>query len=204
MRIVGADSVVARERVVLTGAIASRQAQTGKAPVQRLADRVSAVFPDYPANNPHVPTFRQCFTHTSGLSGHGEFGGMRNPHFENVILNGIDANRPGAVYEYSGMGYDLAAKAMEIVGGKSAVRLYHEHLFQPLGFNEVLITDANAGAHLTALELGFATAQLTSVILADLPPAQSGEGSASKAPHARTAPPSAAPSSACMPRKTMR
>lgn len=118
-----------------------------------LEAQVSSVFPDYPKNDPHVPTFRQCFMHTSGLKGHGDFGGMRNPHFENVILNGIDANRPGEVYEYSGMGYDLVAKAMEIVAGKSAARLYHEHLFQPLGFSDILITDANAGAHLTALEL---------------------------------------------------
>lgn len=118
-----------------------------------LEAQVSSVFPDYPKNDPHVPTFRQCFMHTSGLKGHGDFGGMRNPYFENVILNGIDANRPGEVYEYSGQGFDLAAKAMEIVAGKSAVRLYHDHLFQPLGFHDVLITDANAGAHLTALEL---------------------------------------------------
>lgn len=119
-----------------------------------LEGQVSDVFPDYPRADPHVPTFRQCFMHTSGLTGHGDFGGMGNPHFENVILNGIDANEPGAVYQYSGMGFDLAAKAMEIVTGKSAPRLYHDHLFQPLGLEHVLITDANAGAHLTAQELG--------------------------------------------------
>lgn len=118
-----------------------------------LEGQVSDVFPEYPRADPRVPTFRQCFTHTSGLTGHGDFGAMRNPHFENVILNGIDANEPGAVYQYSGMGFDLAAKAMEIVSGKSAPRIYHEHLFQPLGFEHILITDANAGAHLTAIEL---------------------------------------------------
>ena len=42
-----------------------------------LDDPLSAVFPDYSKNDPHVPTFRQCFNHTSGLSG--DFGGMRNP-----------------------------------------------------------------------------------------------------------------------------
>lgn len=119
-----------------------------------LEGRASDVFPDYPKDDPHVPTFRQCFTHTSGLTGHGDFGAMRNPHFENVILNGIDANEPGKTYQYSGMGYDLAAKAMEIVAGKCAARLYHEHLFKPLGFEDVRIDDASAGAHLTARELG--------------------------------------------------
>lgn len=118
-----------------------------------LEGQVSTVLPDYPKEDPHVPTFRQCFTHTSGLTGHGDFGAMRNPHLENVILNGIDANEPGAVYQYSGMGFDLAAKAMEMVTGKCAARLYHDHLFQPLGVEDARIDDASAGAHLTAEEL---------------------------------------------------
>jgi hypothetical protein len=63
-----------------------------------LDDSLATVFPDYPKNDPHVPTFRQCFTHTAGLAGHGEFGGMRNPHLENVVLNGIDVNEPGVKY----------------------------------------------------------------------------------------------------------
>lgn len=115
--------------------------------------RVSGVFPDYP-DNEHVPTFRQCFTHTSGLSGHGEFGGSRNPHFENVILNGIDANQPGKAYVYTGMGFDLAAKAMEIVAGKSMIRLYHDHLFHPLEMGDVPMESASAGARFTARQLG--------------------------------------------------
>ncbi len=31
-----------------------------------LDDSLSVAFPDYPKNDPHVPTFRQCFNHTSG------------------------------------------------------------------------------------------------------------------------------------------
>jgi CubicO group peptidase (beta-lactamase class C family) len=119
-----------------------------------LDDSLSAVFPDYPKNDVHVPTFRQCFNHTSGLSGHGDFGGMRNPHLENVILNGIDVNRPNVKYAYSGLGYELAAKAMELVAGKSAVRLYDEHLFRPLGFGDVPIGNASSDGRFTAMELG--------------------------------------------------
>jgi len=33
-----------------------------------------------------------------------------------IVLNGIDANRPGQAYNYAGMGYDLTAKAMELTG----------------------------------------------------------------------------------------
>lgn len=119
-----------------------------------LDDSVATVFPDYPKNSPHVPTFRQCFNHTSGLSGHGNFGGFRNPHLENIILSGIDVNEPNVRYAYSGTGYDLAAKGMEIVAGKSAVRLYDEHLFRPLNFGDVPIGNASADGHFTALELG--------------------------------------------------
>jgi CubicO group peptidase (beta-lactamase class C family) len=116
-------------------------------------DRLSAVFPDYPPNSSHVPTFRQCLTHTSGLSGHGEFGGMRNPHLENIILNGIDVNEPGVRYAYCGTGFELVAKAMELMAGKSAVRIYDEHLFRPLGFGDVPISNASSDGEFTAMEL---------------------------------------------------
>ena len=119
-----------------------------------LDDSLATVFLDYPKNDPHVPTFRQCFTHTTGLAGHGELGGMRNPHLENVVLNGIDVNEPGVKYAYCGLGFELAIKAMEIVAGQSAVRLYDEHLFQPLGFGDVPIGSASADGEFTAMELG--------------------------------------------------
>jgi CubicO group peptidase (beta-lactamase class C family) len=118
-----------------------------------LDDSVATVFPDYPKSGANVPTFRQCLTHTSGLSGHGDWGGVRNPHLENIILNGIDVNEPGKAYNYSGMGFDLTAKAMEIVSGKSALRLYHDQLFEPLGIGDVPMTNASSGARLTAWQL---------------------------------------------------
>jgi CubicO group peptidase (beta-lactamase class C family) len=119
-----------------------------------LDDSLATVFPDYPKCDPHVPTFRQCFNHTTGLAGLGEFGGMRNPQLENIVLNGIDVNEPGVKYEYSGLGFELAVKAMEIVAGQSAVRLYDDHLFRPLGFGDVPIGNASADGEFTAMELG--------------------------------------------------
>ena len=135
----------------VTGILFSRFLDQG---LVDLDDSLATVFPDYPKNDPHVPTFRQCFTHTSGLAGHGEFGGMRNPHLENVVLNGIDVNEPGVKYAYCGLGFELAVKALEIVAGQSAVRLYDEHLFRPLGFGDVPIRSASADGEFTALELG--------------------------------------------------
>jgi CubicO group peptidase (beta-lactamase class C family) len=118
-----------------------------------LDDQLDRVFPDFPINNPAVPTFRQLLNHTSGLSGHGEYGGMRNPHLENFVLNVIDINQPGQRHEYCGLGFELAVKAMEIVSGKSGPRLFHEHLFEPLGFGDVIMRNASSDGEFTALEL---------------------------------------------------
>ncbi len=119
-----------------------------------LDDPLSSVFPDFPKNDPHVPTFRQCFHHTSGLAGGSDFGGMRNPHLENVVLNGIDVNEPGAKYAYSGMGMEISAKAMELVTGTSGPRLYHLGLFEPLGFGDVVMGNASSDGEFTVMELG--------------------------------------------------
>jgi len=119
-----------------------------------LDDSLATVFPDYPEDDPHVPTFRQCLTHTSGLSGHGELGDMHTPHLENIVLGGIDVNEPGVKYAYCGLGFELVAKGMEIVAGQCAARLYEEHLFRPLDFGDVLMGNASSGGEFTAMELG--------------------------------------------------
>ncbi len=119
-----------------------------------LDDSLATVFPDYQNHEPHVPTFRQCFTHTSGLSGHGELGDMHTAHLENIVLNGIDVNEPGMKYSYCGLGFELVAKAMEIVAGKSVAKLYDEHLFRPLQFGDVRMGNASSSGEFTAIELG--------------------------------------------------
>ena len=111
------------------------------------------VFPDYPANVSYVPTFRQLLNHTSGLSGHGEWGGMFHPYLENIVLNGIDVNEPGKRHEYCGLGFELAAKAMEIKTGKCAAKIYQEHLFTPLGLQDIIMGNASSDGEFTALEL---------------------------------------------------
>lgn len=111
------------------------------------------VFSDYPADAPYVPTFRQLLSHTSGLSGHGDWGGMFNPYLENIVLNGIDLNEPGKKHEYCGLGFELAAKAMEIKTGKCATRIYHEHLFAPLGMQDVMMGNASSDGEFTAMDL---------------------------------------------------
>lgn len=95
-------------------------------------DPVGRFLPDFPVSGDKVITLRHCFTHTTGLSGHEEWGGLHNPWLDNVIANGLGYLRPGKVHNYNGMGYDLAGKVMEMVSGKSVFRLMREHLFDPL------------------------------------------------------------------------
>ena len=120
----------------------------------KLDDPIGRQLPGFPASSERMLTYRHLFTHTSGLEGHGEWGGIHNPYLENVVLNGLSSLHPGQAHRYNGMGYDLAAKAMETMTGKSIVRLFHDHLFRPLGINDVPVDDCAYGIRLTAYELG--------------------------------------------------
>ena len=62
-------------------------------------------------------------------------------------------NEPGKKHEYCGLGFELAAKAMEIKTGKCAARIYHEHLFAPLGFQDIVMGNASSDGEFTAMEL---------------------------------------------------
>ena len=120
----------------------------------KLDDPIGKYLPGFPTSGDRMLTYRHLFTHTSGLEGHGEWGGIHNPYLENVILDGLKSLHPGQIHRYNGMGYDLAAKAMETMTGKSIVRLFHDHLFRPLGINDVPVDDCAYGGHFTAYELG--------------------------------------------------
>jgi CubicO group peptidase (beta-lactamase class C family) len=116
-------------------------------------DPVGRYLPDFPVSGDKVITLRHCFTHTTGLYGHEEWGGLHNPWLDNVIANSLELLRPGKVHNYNGMGYDLAGKAMEIVSGKSIFRLMRENLFDPLGMeNTVLEEDLGFSCFSTAGE----------------------------------------------------
>jgi CubicO group peptidase (beta-lactamase class C family) len=104
-------------------------------------DPVGKYLPDFPMKGDKVITLRHCFTHTTGLEGHYEWGGMHNPWLDNVILNGMEYLTPGKRQKYNGMGYDLAGKVMEVVSGKSIFRLMQENFFEPLGMNNTTIDD---------------------------------------------------------------
>ena len=117
-------------------------------------DPVGKFLPDFPVEGEKAITLRHCFTHTSGLWSHEEWGGVHNPWLDNAISNLLPILEVGKRHEYNGMGYDLAGKVMEIVSGKSIFRLLKENFFDPLGLKHtVLEEDLAFGCHTTAKEL---------------------------------------------------
>jgi len=117
-------------------------------------DPVGKYLPDFPIEGPRAITMRQCFTHTSGLSGHGLFDGVHNHWLENTLYQIVKNDTVGTIHIYNGMGYDLVGKVMESVTGKSIFRLFHEYLYEPLGMkNTIHDWDLGYSVHTTAYDL---------------------------------------------------
>ena len=104
-------------------------------------DPVGDFLPDFPVKGEKTLTLRHCFTHTSGLWGHEEWGGLHNPWLDNAISNLVPELPIGKIHQYNGMGYDLAGKVMEIVSGKSIFRLMRENFFDPLGLKNTILEE---------------------------------------------------------------
>jgi len=116
-------------------------------------DPVGKFLPDFPVKGDKAITLRHCFTHTTGLYGHAEWGGLHKPWLENTISNYLEYLTPGKVHNYNGMGYNLAGKVMEVVSGKSIFRLMRENFFDPLGAkNTVLEEDLGFSCNSTAYD----------------------------------------------------
>jgi CubicO group peptidase (beta-lactamase class C family) len=118
-----------------------------------LDDPIGEFLPDFPIEGDKAITVRHCFTHTTGLEGHGEYGGVQNPWMDNVVANGLSYLRPGKVFIYNGVGYNLAGKVMEVVSGKNIFRLMHENFFDPLTLRDTTVTDLGGGTMSTALDM---------------------------------------------------
>jgi len=117
-------------------------------------DPVGKYLPDFPISGDKALTLRHCFTHTGGLWGHEEWGGVHDPWMDNKIASILPELFLGERYEYNGVGYNLAGKVMEMVSGKSIFRLMREHFFDPLKLqNTILEEDLAFGCHTNAREL---------------------------------------------------
>ena len=82
-------------------------------------DPVGRYLPDFATEGPEVLRIRNLLDHTSGLSGHGLWGGVYNPYLDNVIANGAAYLHPGARHIYGGTGYNLAGRVIEAISGRS-------------------------------------------------------------------------------------
>lgn len=118
-----------------------------------LDDPVGKFLPDFPTQGEKAITFRGCFEFVSGYQGHGLWGGLDNAWLENAMAAQLPVIHPNVESHYSGMGHDLAAKAMEVVSGKSFIRLIQENYFAPLGIEEATILDASFGTQATTMSL---------------------------------------------------
>jgi CubicO group peptidase (beta-lactamase class C family) len=116
-------------------------------------DPVGKFLPDFPVEGDKAITLRHCFTHTSGLDGHFEWRGVYNPWLDNVIANGLEYLEPGTTLRYNGVGYDLAGKVMEVVAGKSILRLMQENFLQPLGATNTNMADMACCTQSTAEDI---------------------------------------------------
>ncbi len=117
-------------------------------------DPVGKYLPDFPTAGEKAITLRHCFTHTSGYYGHGSLGGVQNPWLDNSLALWLPYIEPGMRHYYSGMGYNLAGKVMEIVSGKSIFHLFQEYLFAPLQLqNTQLDIDLAYGTRSTAYDM---------------------------------------------------
>jgi len=98
----------------------------------KIDDPIGNYLPGFPTTGEKAITARHLFTHTSGLFGHGNFGGANNPWLDNVISLLVQKLPVGQAYYYNGAGYNLSGKVMEVISGKSVFRLMRENLFDPL------------------------------------------------------------------------
>lgn len=146
-----ATSDIASITKLLTGVLFAQFVDQG---LINIDDSVAKFLPDLPLNGPKAITLRHCFTHTSGLWSHEEWGGVNNPWLENSVSNVLKYLQVGKYYEYNGMGHNLAGKVMEIVSAKSIARLFRENFFDPLGLeNTILEEDLAFSCHTNAQEL---------------------------------------------------
>ena len=118
-----------------------------------LDDPVGKYLPDFPTAGDKVLTIRECMNHTSGLEGHGNWGGLNNPFLDNVIGCSPEMLKPGEIVQYNGMGLDLTGKIMEAVSGKSIFRLMQENFFIPLGQDHPVFCDLGFGLECTSADL---------------------------------------------------
>jgi CubicO group peptidase (beta-lactamase class C family) len=114
-----------------TGAAIVKLEMQGKL---RVEDPLSKFFPAAPPDKAAI-TIHQLLTHTSGL-GDLELGDDdtigRDEMLRLAFASPLHA-KPGAQFEYSNLGFSVAAAIVEVASGKSYEQVLHDELFAPAG-----------------------------------------------------------------------
>ncbi len=114
---------------------------------------VAGILPEWNTPKTNAVTFRHCFNHVTGLTGHQSHGGLFNAYLDNALLiQDAVFTEPGTVFYYNGDGFNLAGRALELLTGKSIFRLLYEHVQKPFG-EPVTQFDLGVGDSYTAMYL---------------------------------------------------
>ncbi|WP_395752834.1 serine hydrolase domain-containing protein [Prosthecobacter sp.] len=119
-----------------------------------LDDPVGRLLPDFPVEGPKALTWRATFMHTAGL--HMKAGSGREVHnawSDNWAVNLLPCLTVGKEHRYNNMDTELTGKAMELITGRSVLRLLKENLFIPMGMTRSRASDVCHGGECTALDV---------------------------------------------------
>jgi CubicO group peptidase (beta-lactamase class C family) len=95
-------------------------------------DPVGTVLPEWQDERTARVTFRNCFNHVIGTRGHVAHGGLFNPYLDNALLvQDLAFVKPLDRHQYNGDSYDLAGKALELLTGKTMLRILYENVQKP-------------------------------------------------------------------------
>ena len=114
-------------------------------------DPVGSVLPEWTTPTTAHVTFRHCFYHTTGLTGHMSHDGLFNPYLDGALLvQDATFTTPGSKHIYNGDDVNLAGKALEALTGKSIFRLLYEQMQKPFD-EDVTQFDLGVGDRFSAL-----------------------------------------------------
>ena len=149
-------AVIASISKPLLGTVAFRLAEAGKLDLARPISEYLPEFEDsrLESGEPleRAPTTFELFTHTSGMRPDKAEGGRpwfakwaRGKSLEEVVRQFATEfhfkTRPGSRYAYSGIGTDIAARVLEVVGRESRNELLQSELTVPLGMTGTFYRD---------------------------------------------------------------
>jgi CubicO group peptidase (beta-lactamase class C family) len=97
-------------------------------------------------------TIRDCYLHIGGFPAAGG-GSDVNNDLEEMVADVYPTLEVGVRHQYEGTGLAVGGKLMEMISGESIPRLYHKHLFDPLGCPDTDGDGTAGGITSTAIDL---------------------------------------------------